>query len=211
LIDERPEEVTDMERSIDGEVISSTFDEPATRHVQVAEMVMDKSKRLVESGLDVVLLLDSITRLARAYNAVIPASGRVLSGGLDANALQKPKRFFGAARKVEEGGSLTIMATALVDTGSRMDGVIFEEFKGTGNMEVNLDRKLADRRVFPAIDLLRSGTRKEELLLDKVELDRTWVLRKVLQQMSAVEAMELLRDKMVRTGDNAEFLQSMTG
>jgi transcription termination factor Rho len=211
LIDERPEEVTDMERSIDGEVISSTFDEPATRHVQVAEMVMDKSKRLVESGLDVVLLLDSITRLARAYNAVIPASGRVLSGGLDANALQKPKRFFGAARKVEEGGSLTIMATALVDTGSRMDDVIFEEFKGTGNMEVNLDRKLADRRVFPAIDLLRSGTRKEELLLDKVELDRTWVLRKVLQQMSAVEAMELLRDKMVRTGDNAEFLQSMTG
>ena len=161
--------------------------------------------------MDVVLLLDSITRLARAYNAVIPASGRVLSGGLDANALQKPKRFFGAARKVEEGGSLTIMATALVDTGSRMDDVIFEEFKGTGNMEVNLDRKLADRRVFPAIDLLRSGTRKEELLLSKVELDRTWVLRKVLQQMSAVEAMELLRDKMVKTGDNAEFLQSMTG
>jgi transcription termination factor Rho len=211
LIDERPEEVTDMERTVQGEVISSTFDEPATRHVQVAEMVMDKAKRLVESGVDVVLLLDSITRLARAYNAVIPASGRVLSGGLDANALQKPKRFFGAARKVEEGGSLTIMATALVDTGSRMDDVIFEEFKGTGNMEVNLDRKLADRRVFPAIDLLRSGTRKEELLLSKVELDRTWILRKVLQQMSAVEAMELLRDKMVKTGDNAEFLQSMTG
>jgi len=211
LIDERPEEVTDMERTIQGEVISSTFDEPASRHVQVAEMVMDKAKRLVESGKDVLLLLDSVTRLARAYNAVIPASGRVLSGGLDANALQKPKRFFGAARKVEEGGSLTIMATALVDTGSRMDDVIFEEFKGTGNMEVNLDRKLADRRVFPAIDLLRSGTRKEELLLDKVELDRTWVLRKVLQQMSAVEAMELLRDKMVKTGDNAEFLQSMTG
>jgi transcription termination factor Rho len=174
-------------------------------------MVMDKAKRLVESGKDVVLLLDSITRLARAYNAVIPASGRVLSGGLDANALQKPKRFFGAARKVEEGGSLTIMATALVDTGSRMDDVIFEEFKGTGNMEVNLDRKLADRRVFPAIDLLRSGTRKEELLLNKVELDRTWVLRKVLQQMSAVEAMELLRDKMVKTDDNAQFLKSMTG
>jgi transcription termination factor Rho len=211
LIDERPEEVTDMERTVQGEVISSTFDEPAARHVQVAEMVMDKAKRLVESGTDVVLLLDSITRLARAYNAVIPASGRVLSGGLDANALQKPKRFFGAARKVEEGGSLTIMATALVDTGSRMDDVIFEEFKGTGNMEVNLDRKLADRRVFPAIDLLRSGTRKEELLLNKVELDRTWVLRKVLQQMSAVEAMELLRDKMVKTGDNAEFLKSMTG
>jgi transcription termination factor Rho len=200
-----------MERTVQGEVISSTFDEPATRHVQVAEMVMDKSKRLVEAGTDVVLLLDSITRLARAYNAVIPASGRVLSGGLDANALQKPKRFFGAARKVEEGGSLTIMATALVDTGSRMDDVIFEEFKGTGNMEVNLDRKLADRRVFPAIDLLRSGTRKEELLLNKVELDRTWVLRKVLQQMSAVEAMELLRDKMVKTDDNAEFLKSMTG
>jgi transcription termination factor Rho len=211
LIDERPEEVTDMERTVQGEVISSTFDEPATRHVQVAEMVMDKAKRLVESGQDVVLLLDSITRLARAYNAVIPASGRVLSGGLDANALQKPKRFFGAARKVEEGGSLTIMATALVDTGSRMDDVIFEEFKGTGNMEVNLDRKLADRRVFPAIDLLRSGTRKEELLLSKVELDRTWVLRKVLQQMSAVEAMELLRDKMVKTDNNADFLQSMTG
>jgi transcription termination factor Rho len=210
LIDERPEEVTDMERTVQGEVISSTFDEPATRHVQVAEMVMDKAKRLVEAGTDVVLLLDSITRLARAYNAVIPASGRVLSGGLDANALQKPKRFFGAARKVEEGGSLTIMATALVDTGSRMDDVIFEEFKGTGNMEINLDRKLADRRVFPAIDLLRSGTRKEELLLNKVELDRTWVLRKVLQQMSAVEAMELLRDKMVKTGDNAEFLKSMS-
>ncbi|MCP3983746.1 MAG: transcription termination factor Rho, partial [bacterium] len=196
LIDERPEEVTDMQRSVEGEVIASTFDEPATRHVQVAEMVMDKAKRLVESGVDVVLLLDSITRLARAYNTVIPASGRVLSGGLDAGALQKPKRFFGAARNVEEGGSLTIMATALIDTGSRMDDVIFEEFKGTGNMEVNLDRRLADRRVFPAVDLLRSGTRKEELLLDKAELDRTWVLRKVLQQMSAVEAMELLREKM---------------
>ena len=211
LIDERPEEVTDMERSIAGEVISSTFDEPATRHVQVAEMVMEKAKRLVESGQDVVMLLDSVTRLARAYNAATPSSGRVLSGGLDANALQKPKRFFGAARMVEEGGSLTIMATALVDTGSRMDDVIFEEFKGTGNMEVNLDRKLADRRVFPTIDLLRSGTRKEELLLSKVELDRTWVLRKVLQQMSVVEAMELLRDKMVKTQTNEEFLQSMAG
>jgi transcription termination factor Rho len=209
LIDERPEEVTDMERSVKGEVISSTFDEPATRHVQVAEMVMEKAKRLVESGKDVVLLLDSITRLARAYNSVIPASGRVLSGGLDSNALQKPKRFFGAARCVEEGGSLTIMATALIDTGSRMDDVIFEEFKGTGNMEINLDRKLADRRVFPAVDLLRSGTRKEELLLTKAELDRTWILRKVLQQMSAVEAMELLRDKMLKTASNEEFLSSM--
>jgi transcription termination factor Rho len=209
LIDERPEEVTDMERSVEGEVISSTFDEPATRHVQVAEMVMEKAKRLVESGRDVVLLLDSITRLARAYNTVIPASGRVLSGGLDANALQKPKRFLGAARCVEEGGSLTIMATALIDTGSRMDDVIFEEFKGTGNMEINLDRKLADRRVFPAVDLLRSGTRKEELILTKVELDRTWILRKVLQQMSAVEAMELLRDKMMKTASNEEFLNSM--
>ena len=211
LIDERPEEVTDMERTIHGEVISSTFDEPATRHVQVAEMVMDKAKRLVESGVDVVLLLDSITRLARAYNTVIPASGRVLSGGLDANALQKPKRFFGTARNVEEGGSLTILATALIDTGSRMDDVIFEEFKGTGNMEINLDRKLADRRVFPAFDLLRSGTRKEELLLSKVELDRTWVLRKILQQMGAVEAMELLRDKMLKTEHNEEFLSSMAG
>jgi transcription termination factor Rho len=211
LIDERPEEVTDMERSVQGEVISSTFDEPATRHVQVAEMVMDKARRLVEAGVDVVLLLDSITRLARAYNAAIPASGRVLSGGLDASALGKPKRFFGSARNVEEGGSLTIMATALIDTGSRMDDVIFEEFKGTGNMEVNLDRKLADRRVFPAIDLQRSGTRKEEMLLSKDELNRTWVLRKVLQQMSPVEAMELLRDKMLKTRTNAEFLGSMAG
>jgi len=211
LIDERPEEVTDMERTINGEVIASTFDEPATRHVQVAEMVLEKAKRLVEAGQDVVLLLDSITRLARAYNTVIPTSGRVLSGGLDANALQKPKRFFGTARNVEEGGSFTIMATALVDTGSRMDDVIFEEFKGTGNMEINLDRKLADRRVFPAFDLLRSGTRKEELLLNKHELDRTWVLRKVLQQMSPVEAMELLRDKMLKTNSNEEFLQSMAG
>jgi transcription termination factor Rho len=209
LIDERPEEVTDMRRSVQGEVISSTFDEPATRHVQVADMVMEKAKRLVEARRDVVLLLDSVTRLARAHNAVQPTSGRVLSGGLDANALQKPKRFFGAARNVEEGGSLTIMATALIDTGSRMDDVIFEEFKGTGNMEINLDRKLADRRVYPAIDLMRSGTRKEELLLNKKELDRTWVLRKVLQQMSSVEAMELLRDKLLKTQTNEEFLNSM--
>ena len=211
LIDERPEEVTDMTRSIRGEVISSTFDEPASRHVQVAEMVLERAKRLVEAKRDVVLLLDSITRLARAYNAVQPTSGRILSGGLDANALQKPKRFFGSARKVEEGGSLTILATALIDTGSRMDDVIFEEFKGTGNMEINLDRKLSDRRVFPAVDLLRSGTRKEELLLSKRELDRTWVLRKVLQQMSPVEAMELLRDKMQKTATNEEFLKSMAG
>jgi transcription termination factor Rho len=211
LIDERPEEVTDMTRSIRGEVISSTFDEPASRHVQVAEMVLERAKRLVEAKRDVVLLLDSITRLARAYNAVQPTSGRILSGGLDANALQKPKRFFGSARNVEEGGSLTILATALIDTGSRMDDVIFEEFKGTGNMEINLDRKLSDRRVFPAVDLLRSGTRKEELLLSKRELDRTWVLRKVLQQMSPVEAMELLRDKMQKTATNEEFLNSMAG
>jgi transcription termination factor Rho len=211
LIDERPEEVTDMTRSIRGEVIASTFDEPASRHVQVAEMVLERAKRLVEAKRDVVLLLDSITRLARAYNAVQPTSGRILSGGLDANALQKPKRFFGSARNVEEGGSLTILATALIDTGSRMDDVIFEEFKGTGNMEINLDRKLSDRRVFPAVDLLRSGTRKEELLLSKRELDRTWVLRKVLQQMSPVEAMELLRDKMQKTATNEEFLSSMAG
>jgi len=211
LIDERPEEVTDMQRSIKGEVVSSTFDEPATRSVQVAEIVLEKCKRLVQSGVDVVLLLDSITRLARAYNAVQPTSGRVLSGGLDSNALQKPKRFFGSARNTEDGGSLTIMATALVDTGSRMDDVIFEEFKGTGNMEINLDRKLADRRVFPAIDLHRSGTRKEELLLDKADLDRAWVLRKVLQEMSPVEAMELLREKMLKTASNEEFLNSMAG
>ena len=211
LIDERPEEVTDMQRSVKGEVVSSTFDEPATRHVQVAEMVLEKAKRLVEARKDVVMLLDSVTRLARAYNAVQPASGRVLSGGLDTNALQKPKRFFGAARNVEEGGSLTILATALIDTGSRMDDVIFEEFKGTGNMEVNLDRKLADRRVFPAVDLQRSGTRKEELLLSDKELNRAWVLRKVLQQMSPVEAMELLREKMTKTRSNAEFLESMAG
>src|SRR5437667_476736 len=209
LIDERPEEVTDMQRSVAGEVISSTFDEPATRHVQVAEMVIDKAKRLVEYKKDVVILLDSITRLARAYNTVAPPSGKVLSGGLDANALQRPKRFFGAARNVEEGGSLTILATALIDTGSRMDDVIFEEFKGTGNMELHLDRKLADRRVFPAIELSRSGTRKEELLIPKDDLNRIWVLRKVLNPLSPVEAMELLIDKMSKTRTNAEFLASM--
>jgi transcription termination factor Rho len=210
LIDERPEEVTDMQRSVKGEVISSTFDEPAQRHVQVAEMVIEKAKRLVEHRKDVVILLDSITRLARAYNTVIPPSGKVLSGGLDSNALQKPKRFFGAARNVEEGGSLTIMATALVDTGSRMDDVIFEEFKGTGNMEIHLDRKLVDKRVFPAIDILRSGTRKEELLIAKEDLNRVWVLRKVLNPLSAVEAMELLLDKMGKTKSNTEFLSAMT-
>ena len=209
LIDERPEEVTDMQRSVDGEVISSTFDEPAQRHVQVAEMVIEKAKRLVEHKKDVVILLDSVTRLARAYNTVIPPSGKVLSGGLDSNALQKPKRFFGAARNIEEGGSLTIMATALVDTGSRMDDVIFEEFKGTGNMEIHLDRKLVDKRVFPAIDIQKSGTRKEELLMNKDDLNRVWVLRKVLTPLSPVEAMELLLDKMGKTKSNAEFLSAM--
>ncbi|HVL69774.1 MAG TPA: transcription termination factor Rho, partial [Vicinamibacterales bacterium] len=209
LIDERPEEVTDMQRSVDGEVISSTFDEPAQRHVQVAEMVIEKAKRLVEHGKDVLILLDSVTRLARAYNSVIPPSGKVLSGGLDSNALQKPKRFFGAARNVEEGGSLTIIATALVDTGSRMDDVIFEEFKGTGNMELHLDRKLSDKRVFPAIDMLKSGTRKEELLLPKEDLNRVWVLRKVLNPLSPVEAMELLLDRLGKTKSNADFLGSM--
>jgi transcription termination factor Rho len=209
LIDERPEEVTDMQRSVDGEVISSTFDEPAQRHVQVAEMVIEKAKRLVEHKKDVLILLDSITRLARAYNTVIPPSGKILSGGLDSNALQKPKRFFGAARNVEEGGSLTIMATALVDTGSRMDDVIFEEFKGTGNMEIHLDRKLVDKRVFPAIDIQKSGTRKEELLLPRDDLNRIWVLRKVLNPLSPVEAMELLLDKLGKTKSNAEFLASM--
>ena len=206
LIDERPEEVTDMQRSVHGEVISSTFDEPAQRHVQVAEMVIEKAKRLVEHKKDVLILLDSITRLARAYNTVIPPSGKVLSGGLDSNALQKPKRFFGAARNIEEGGSLTIMATALVDTGSRMDDVIFEEFKGTGNMEIHLDRKLVDKRVFPAIDIQKSGTRKEELLLPREDLNRIWVLRKVLNPLSPVEAMELLLDKMRKTKSNADFL-----
>ena len=209
LIDERPEEVTDMQRSVDGEVISSTFDEPAQRHVQVAEMVIEKAKRLVEHKKDVFIVLDSITRLARAYNTVIPPSGKVLSGGLDSNALQKPKRFFGAARNIEEGGSLTIMATALVDTGSRMDDVIFEEFKGTGNMEIHLDRKLVDKRVFPAIDIQKSGTRKEELLLSKEDLNRVWVLRKVLHPLLSVEAMELLLDKMSKTRSNADFLASM--
>src|SRR3954467_2464964 len=209
LIDERPEEVTDMQRSVDGEVISSTFDEPAQRHVQVAEMVIEKAKRLVEHKKDVLILLDSVSRLARAYNTVIPPSGKVLSGGLDSNALQKPKRFFGAARNIEEGGSLTIMATALVDTGSRMDDIIFEEFKGTGNMEIHLDRKLVDKRVFPAIDILKSGTRKEELLLPRDDLNRIWVLRKVLNPLSAVEAMELLLDKLGKTKSNAEFLSAM--
>ena len=209
LIDERPEEVTDMQRSVDGEVISSTFDEPAQRHVQVAEMVIEKAKRLVEHKKDVFILLDSVTRLARAYNTVIPPSGKVLSGGLDSNALQKPKRFFGAARNIEEGGSLTIMATALVDTGSRMDDVIFEEFKGTGNMEIHLDRKLVDKRVFPAIDIQKSGTRKEELLIEPEDLNRVWVLRKVLNPLSAVEVMELLLDKMGKTKSNQDFLASM--
>jgi transcription termination factor Rho len=209
LNDERPEEVTDMQRSVDGEVVSSTFDEPAQRHVQVAEMVIEKAKRLVEHRKDVLILLDSITRLARAYNTVIPASGKILSGGLDSNALQKPKRFFGAARNIEEGGSLTIIATALVDTGSRMDDIIFEEFKGTGNMEIHLDRKLVDKRVFPAIDIQKSGTRKEELLLPREDLNRIWVLRKVLQPLSQVESMELLLDKMGKTKSNADFLAAM--
>jgi transcription termination factor Rho len=209
LIDERPEEVTDMQRSVDGEVVSSTFDEPAVRHVQVAEMVLEKAKRLVEYGKDVVILLDSITRLARAYNTVVPPSGKILSGGVDANALQRPKRFFGAARNIEEGGSLTVMATALVDTGSRMDDVIFEEFKGTGNLEIILDRKLVDKRIFPAIDILRSGTRKEELLLSKRELGRVWILRKVLAPLSVVEAMELLLERLSKTKANEEFLNTM--
>jgi len=210
LIDERPEEVTDMQRSVRGEVISSTFDEPAQRHVQVAEMVIEKAKRLVEHRKDVVILLDSITRLARAYNTIVPASGKILSGGVDSNALQRPKRFFGAARNIEEGGSLTIVATALVDTGSRMDEVIFEEFKGTGNMEIHLDRKLVDRRVFPAIDIQKSGTRKEELLLPKEDLNRVWVLRKVLNPLSPVEAMELLLSKMGKTKSNGDFLSAMS-
>jgi len=209
LIDERPEEVTDMMRSVRGEVISSTFDEPATRHVQVAEMVIEKAKRLVEHRRDVVILLDSITRLARAYNTVVPHSGKILSGGVDANALHKPKRFFGAARNVEEGGSLTIIATALVDTGSRMDEVIYEEFKGTGNMEVHLDRKLSDRRIFPAIDINRSGTRKEELLLEQNMLQRVWVLRRVLSPLNTIDSMEFLLDKMSGTKGNPDFLDMM--
>ena len=210
LIDERPEEVTDMQRTVKGEVISSTFDEPPQRHIQVAEMVLEKAKRLVEHKRDVVILLDSLTRLGRAYNAVTPPSGKVLSGGIDANALQRPRRFFAAARNIEEGGSLTIMATALIDTGSRMDDVIFEEFKGTGNMEINLDRKLVDKRVFPTIDINRSGTRKDELLLPPDELNRIWVLRKVLSPLSTVEAMELLLGRLSKTKTNAEFLASMS-
>jgi transcription termination factor Rho len=209
LIDERPEEVTDMQRSVNGEVISSTFDEPASRHVQVADMVIEKAKRLVEHKRDVVILLDSITRLARAHNAVVPPSGKILSGGVDSNALQRPKRFFGAARNIEEGGSLTIIATALIETGSRMDDVIFEEFKGTGNMEIHLDRKLSDKRVFPAIDLQKSGTRKEELLIPKKDLDRIWVLRRVLNPLSPVEQMELVLERLEKTKTNAEFLASM--
>jgi transcription termination factor Rho len=210
LIDERPEEVTDMARSVEAEVISSTFDEPPQRHVQVAEMVIEKAKRLVEHKLDVLILLDSITRLARAYNAVVPPSGKILSGGLDSNALHKPKRFFGAARNVEEGGSLTIIATALIDTGSRMDEVIFEEFKGTGNMEIHLDRKLSDRRVFPSIDINRSGTRKEELLIEQAVLNRIWILRKLLAPLTPVDSMEFLLEKIKGTKDNQEFLDSMS-
>lgn len=209
LIDERPEEVTDMERSVRGEVISSTFDETANRHVQVSEMVLEKAKRLVEHNRDVVILLDSITRLARAYNTVVPPSGKVLSGGVDSNALHKPKRFFGAARNIEHGGSLTIIATALIDTGSRMDEVIFEEFKGTGNMELHLDRRIADRRIFPAFDLIRSGTRKEELLIPKEHINRIWILRRLLQEMNPVEAMEFIIDKIRKTDTNEEFLGSM--
>ncbi|HEY2942161.1 MAG TPA: transcription termination factor Rho, partial [Vicinamibacteria bacterium] len=210
LIDERPEEVTDMQRGVRGEVVSSTFDEPATRHVQVAEMVIEKAKRLVEHKRDVVILLDSITRLARAYNAIVPPSGKVLSGGVDSNALQRPKRFFGAARNIEDGGSLTIIATALVETGSRMDDVIFEEFKGTGNSEIVLDRKMSDKRIFPAIDINKSGTRKEELLLPREELNRIWILRKVLNPLSPVEAMELMLERLAKTKSNRDFLESMS-
>jgi transcription termination factor Rho len=209
LIDERPEEVTDMERSVTGEVISSTFDETATRHVQIAEMVIEKAKRLVEHNRDVVILLDSITRLARAYNSVVPPSGKVLSGGVDSNALHKPKRFFGAARNIEGGGSLTIISTALIDTGSRMDEVIFEEFKGTGNMELHLDRKISDRRIFPAFDLVRSGTRKEEMLIPKENMNKTWILRRLLQEMNTVDAMEFIIDKIRKTTTNKEFFASM--
>ena len=209
LIDERPEEVTDMQRSVNGEVISSTFDEPASRHVQVTDMVIEKAKRLVEHKRDVVILLDSITRLARAYNTVVPSSGKVLTGGVDANALQRPKRFFGAARNVEEGGSLTIIATALIETGSRMDEVIFEEFKGTGNSEVVLDRKLSDKRVFPSIDVTKSGTRKEELLVDKSTLSKMWVLRRILMQMGPVDAMEFLIDKIKNSKTNNDFFEQM--
>lgn len=210
LIDERPEEVTDFQRSVDAEIISSTFDEPPTRHVQVADMVIEKAKRLVEHKRDVVIVLDSLTRLSRANNAIIPSSGKVLSGGIDANALQRPKRFFGSARNIEEGGSLTIVATCLVDTGSRMDDVIYEEFKGTGNLEIHLDRKISDKRIFPSIDINKSGTRKEELLLTAEELNRVWILRKVLSPLSSVEAMELLIDRMSKTKNNKEFLSSMS-
>jgi len=209
LIDERPEEVTDMQRSVKGEVVSSTFDEPASRHVQVAEMVIEKAKRLVEHGRDVVILLDSVTRLGRAYNTVVPSSGKVLTGGVDANALQRPKRFFGAARNIEEGGSLTIIATALIDTGSRMDEVIFEEFKGTGNSELVLDRKVADKRVFPAIDIARSGTRKEELLVPPDQLKKMYVLRRILNPMGTMDAIEFLIDKLKQTKNNGEFFDSM--
>ena len=209
LIDERPEEVTDMQRTVKGEVISSTFDEPASRHVQVAEMVIEKAKRLVEHKRDVVILLDSITRLGRAYNTVVPSSGKVLTGGVDANALQRPKRFFGAARNIEEGGSLTIIATALIDTGSRMDEVIFEEFKGTGNSEIILDRKVADKRVFPAIDMLKSGTRKEELLVEKSTLQKMYVLRRILNPMGATDAIEFLLDKLKSTKQNSDFFDAM--
>ncbi|MCA0452261.1 MAG: transcription termination factor Rho, partial [Proteobacteria bacterium] len=209
LIDERPEEVTDMIRSVKGEVVSSTFDEPAQRHVQVAEMVIEKAKRLVEHKRDVVILLDSITRLARAYNTVVPSSGKVLTGGVDANALQRPKRFFGAARNIEEGGSLTIIATGLIDTGSRMDEVIFEEFKGTGNSEIILDRKLADKRTFPAIDITKSGTRKEELLVDKAVLSKMWVLRRILMPMGTTDAMEFLIDKLKHSKTNKDFFEAM--
>ncbi|MBC7361254.1 MAG: transcription termination factor Rho [Candidatus Aminicenantes bacterium] len=210
LIAERPEEVTDFKRSVNGEVVASTFDEPPTRNVQVANIVLEKAKRLVELKRDVVILLDSITRLARAHNAIVPPSGKVLSGGIDANALNKPKKFFGSARKIEEGGSLTIVATALIDTGSRMDDVIFEEFKGTGNMEINLDRRLVDKRIFPAIDISRSGTRKEELLIPEKDLNRIWILRKILSQLNEVEAMELLLEKLSKTKTNAEFLEAMS-
>ncbi len=211
LIDERPEEVTDMQRSVKGEVVASTFDEPATRHVQVAEMVIEKAKRLVEHKKDVVILLDSITRLGRAYNTVVPSSGKVLTGGVDANALQRPKRFFGAARNIEEGGSLSIIATALIDTGSRMDEVIFEEFKGTGNSEIVLDRKVADKRIFPALDVGKSGTRKEELLVEKTKLSKMWVLRRILMQMGTIDAMEFLLDKMKDSKTNDDFFDSMNG
>jgi len=209
LIDERPEEVTDMKRSVRGEVVSSTFDEPAQRHVQVSEMVIEKAKRLVEHGKDVVILLDSITRLARAYNTVVPSSGKILTGGVDANALHRPKRFFGAARNIEDGGSLTIIATALVETGSKMDDVIFEEFKGTGNMEIKLDRKLTDKRIFPSIDIAPSGTRKEELLTPKEELQKVWIIRKILSPMGTIDAMEFLLDKLGQTKNNAEFFERM--